>query len=136
MEVGDSPSITSNANPGIDERVGPGAAGCDGAAVRRAAASSSARVVVVPTAITRRPSARALLMAAAAVSLDLVRFGIDGVLLDALDAHRLERAVADVQRDGRRVRRPVRRARPAICGVKWRPAVGAATDPRSAANIV
>src|SRR5688572_14744734 len=32
---------------------------------------------------------------------DLVRFRIDDVLFDALDAHGLERAVADVERDGR-----------------------------------
>ena len=37
--------------------------------------------------------------ASAAAGADLVALRIDDVILDALDAHRLERAVADVQRD-------------------------------------
>ena len=52
--------------------------------------------------------------------------------LDVVDAHRLERAVADVQRDRRRVRRRRASSAASSAASKCRPAVGAAIDPRCA----
>ena len=76
-------------------------------AVPRTAASSSARVVVVPTAITRRRSARARVdRAAAACAQSHTAPGSTTCSSTIVDAHRLERAVADVQRDRRAARRP------------------------------
>ena len=54
-------------------------------------------------------------------------------LVDALDAQRSECAQAHVQRDARNLD-AVAASASSICGVKCRPAVGAATEPRSRAN--
>ena len=70
---------------------------------------------------------------AAAVSADTVkRSAIDDVIFDAIGFDRLERAVADVQchLNALDATRRERVQRPAV---KCRPAVGAATDPRSRA---
>ena len=47
----------------------------------------------------RRPSASARLIGRGRGRVDLVALGLDAVILDALDADRLKRAVADVQGD-------------------------------------
>ncbi len=62
------------------------------------AADSSERTLVLPTATTRPPRSRAAATAATAASLDLVPLAVHPVFLDALAAHRLEGAGADVQR--------------------------------------
>ena len=59
-------------------------------------------------------AARRVIAAAAAAAAPSIPLGIDDVLLDALDAHRLERAVADVQRDERALDAAASRARRAV----------------------
>ncbi len=67
---------------------------------------------------------------------NLEPLGLDAMLLDALDAHRLERAVADVQRDLGHLDALRARGRRRVARLKCRPAVGAATDPRARAKTV
>jgi hypothetical protein len=56
-------------------------------------------------------------------------------IFEALDAERREGAEADVQRDARNFD-ALGSQRSSICGVKCRPAVGAATEPRSREKTV
>ena len=70
-------------------------------------AASSARVVVVPTATTRRFSRLARLIVSAAASLIEKRSASTVCASTSIDAHRLKRAVADVQRDGRALDAPL-----------------------------
>ena len=87
--------------------------------------------------MTRRPSSqRAIDRVRGAVRRDLEALGLETMVLDALDANRLERPVADVQRDLRRLRRRASPSASTSAGVKCRPAVGAAIEPRVRANIV
>ena len=92
-----SASTTRNSMPGWMNSVGRAGAGTTRPSVR-ARRVSSARVVVVPTATTRRPLARARADRVGGRLGDHVALGIHACPRP-VDAHRLERAVADVQRD-------------------------------------
>ena len=63
------------------------------------ATASSVRVVVVPTAMTRRSLAARAIDGRGGRRADVVALRLEPMILDAVDAHRLKGAVADVQRD-------------------------------------
>ena len=75
------------------------ATGDDAPIVLARATASSVRVVVVPTATMRRRSRERRRDAPRCRRADFVSFGLEAVILDALDAYRLKRPVADVERD-------------------------------------
>ena len=91
-----------------------------------------ARTLVVPTATTREAAS----MAASGFWRHDEALRVQPHFFDDFGVQRLEGAEAHVQRhprDGGPRPRDKRREFP---GVKWSPAVGAATDPRSRANTV
>ncbi len=106
------PSTAANAWPGVMNRpvrpsqrslARPSGDASDrcrpGRPQRRRPSSSRRRTMVVPTATTRRPAARAAAIRCNGGALDHERLLVEGVVLDALDRHRLEGRQADVKRE-------------------------------------
>ena len=93
---------------------------------------SRVRVVVVPTAMMRRPSLLARVDGGGGGGGEGVGLGVEADVFGAVDADGLEGAEADVERDVS-ISTPRCLSASRISGVKWRPAVGAAAEPRSLA---
>ncbi len=99
-------------------------------------ALSSARVTVVPTAITRPPALAGLRVGVGQRGGDRVALLEHPVLGDILRSHRQERSGPDLEREEGEPH-PARARRPSkVRGLKWSPAVGAATAPGSRAKTV
>ena len=95
-------STTRNCEARRDEQIGLAVAGSSSPC---APPLSSARSEVVPTARTRPPAQRGI--ASTRRRRNRVALAVHAVLVDVVDAHRLERAGADVQRDVARSSRRV-----------------------------
>ena len=94
------------------------------------------RSTVVPTATTRPPRRARALDRGDGLRPELEALAMHPVLVGVERPDRQEGAGADVQRD-ERMRDPALGERwPSAAGVKWSAAVGAATAPARAANMV